>query len=59
VPVGEVVKLVTALLVQAGSTTRAAADHAAEYDAVTQDLLNQVIGALEQHAWMFSAQGRG
>ena len=54
----EVVKLATALLVQAGSTTREAARHAAEYDAVTEDLLNQVIQVLEQHAWMFSAQGR-
>jgi starvation-inducible DNA-binding protein len=57
-PAHEVIKLVTALLVQAGSTTRRAAGQAAEYDAVTQDLLNQVIQTLEKHAWMFSAQGR-
>lgn len=57
-PANEVIQLVTALLVQAGSTSRRAADHAGEYDPVTQDLLNQVIQTLEHHAWMFSAQGR-
>ena len=57
-PAHEVIELVTALLVQAVSTTRRAAEQAAEYDAVTQDLLNQVIHTLEKHAWMFSAQGR-
>src|SRR3954451_14344491 len=49
-PAGEVIKLVTALLVQAGSTTRKAARHAAEYDAVTEDVLNQAIGTIEEHA---------
>lgn len=57
-PAHEVIKLIAALLVQASATTRRAAEHAAEYDPVTQDLLNAVIGVLEQHAWMFSAQGR-
>jgi DNA-binding ferritin-like protein len=37
---------------------RAPRRHAAEYDAATQDLLNQAIQVLEQHAWMFSAQRR-
>jgi len=57
-PAHEVINLIAALLVQAGATTRRAAEHAAEYDPVTQDLLNAVIGVLEQHAWMFAAQGR-
>ena len=57
-PANHVIQLVTALLVQAGSTSRRAAEHAGEYDPVTQDLLNEVIRTLEQHAWMFSAQGR-
>jgi DNA-binding ferritin-like protein len=29
---------------------------AAEYDAVTEDLLHQTVRSLEEHAWMFSAQ---
>ncbi len=58
VPAGEAIKVVTALLVAAGNTSRRASVHAAEYDPVTQDLLNEVIGELEQHAWMFAAQGR-
>jgi DNA-binding ferritin-like protein len=57
-PAGEVIRLVTALLVAAGGTSRRASERAAEYDAVTQDVLNEVIGELEQHAWMFAAQGR-
>jgi len=57
-PANHVIQLVTALLVQAGSTSRRAAEHAGEYDPVTQDLLNEVIRTLEHHAWMFSAQGR-
>jgi starvation-inducible DNA-binding protein len=63
VPEGEiadtdVVEHVTALLVQCISTTRAAMGQAAEYDPVTEDLLHQVAQALEEHAWMFSAQRR-
>ena len=33
-------------------------EQAGEYDAVTEDLLHQVVQSLEEHAWMFSAQGR-
>lgn len=63
VPDGEiadvaVVELVTGLLVQAIGTTRTAMAQASEYDAVTEDLLHQVAQTLEEHAWMFSAQGR-
>jgi DNA-binding ferritin-like protein len=31
-------------------------EQAAEYDPVTEDLLHQAAQALEEHAWMFSAQ---
>lgn len=55
----EVIKRITALLAQATTTVREAARHAAEYDAATEDLLNQIVLTLEQHAWMFSAQARG
>ena len=48
----------TALLVAAIGTTRTAMEQASEYDAVTEDLLHQVAQTLEEHAWMFSAQGR-
>lgn len=63
VPEGEiadmaVVELTTALLVGAIGTARAAMEQAGEYDAVTEDLLHQVVQTLEEHAWMFSAQGR-
>jgi starvation-inducible DNA-binding protein len=63
VPEGEiadtdVIEHVTALLVQAVSTTRTAMAQAGEYDAVTEDLLHQVAQSLEEHAWMFSAQRR-
>jgi starvation-inducible DNA-binding protein len=63
VPEGEiadadVVERVTDLLVQAIATTRTAMEQAAEYDAVTEDLLHQATQTLEQHAWMFSAQRR-
>lgn len=63
VPEGEiadvdVVEQVTGLLLQAVSTARGAMEQAAEYDAVTEDLLHQVVQTLEEHAWMFSAQGR-
>lgn len=54
----EVLQHVTALLVQAVSTTRTAMEQAAEYDPVTEDLLHQVVQSLEEHAWMFSAQGK-
>ena len=55
----EVIKRITALLAQATTTVRVAARHAAEYDAATEDLLNQIVLTLEQHAWMFSTQARG
>lgn len=55
----EVIKRITALLAQATTTVREAARHAAEYDAATEDLLNQIVLTLEQHAWMFSTQARG
>jgi len=37
------------------ATVRAAMDHAAEYDAVSEDLLHQIAQDLEKQAWMFSA----
>jgi starvation-inducible DNA-binding protein len=52
----EVVEHVTELLVRAIATVRKAIEQAAEYDAVTEDLLHQVAEDLEKHAWMFSAQ---
>ncbi len=55
----DVVDHTVALLVQAISTTRAAMEQAAEYDAVTEDLLHQVVHDLEEHAWMFSSQAIG
>ena len=57
-PANTVIELAAALLVAATGTSRRAGDHAAEYDAVTQDLVNNVTRTLEQHAWMFAAQGR-
>jgi starvation-inducible DNA-binding protein len=53
----DVVVHASALLLQAVSTARHAMEQAAEYDPVTEDLLHQVVQALEEHAWMFSAQG--
>ena len=53
---GDVVDHATTLLVQVISTARIAMDRAAEYDAVTEDLLHQVAQSLEEHLWMFSAQ---
>jgi DNA-binding ferritin-like protein len=38
------------------SGPHAAMERAAEYDAVTEDLLRQTVQSLEEHAWMFSAQ---
>jgi starvation-inducible DNA-binding protein len=58
-PDHDVVDHATALLVQAISSARAAMERAAEYDPVTEDLLHQVVHALEEHAWMFSAQAIG
>jgi starvation-inducible DNA-binding protein len=56
IPDSDVVRHVVALLLQAITTARAAMEEVAEYDAVTEDLVHQVVLSLEQHAWMFSAQ---
>ena len=57
-PTKEVIELLSTLLVASTTTARRAADQASEYDSVTEDLLIEVIEKLEQHAWMFAAQGR-
>lgn len=58
-PAAAVITHITAHLVAATVTSRRAADHAADLDPVTQDVLNSVTATFEQHAWMFEAQGRG